>query len=68
LSLAKGWGIGLGVYKPLWEVFFTPSYPTALQMINRTMEELSDFYDLVALSAESQVRGTDFSVHENFNL
>jgi len=68
LSLAKGWGIGLGVYKPLWEAFFMPSYPTALQMINRTMEELSDFYDLVALSAESQVRGTDFSVHENFNL
>jgi hypothetical protein len=68
LSLAKGWGIGLGVYKPLWEAFFMPSYPTALQMINRTMEELSDFYDLVALSAGSQVRGTDFSVHENFNL
>jgi hypothetical protein len=59
LSLAKGWGIGLGVYKPLWEAFFMPSYPTALQMVNRTMEELSDFYDLVALSAGSQAKSKE---------
>jgi len=59
LSLAKGWGVGLGVYKPLWEALFTPSYPTALQMINRTMEELSDFYDLVALSAGSQAKSKE---------
>jgi hypothetical protein len=59
LSLAKGWGVGLGVYKPLWEAFFMPSYPTALQMINRTMEELSDFYDLVALSAGSQAKSKE---------
>jgi len=50
LSLIKGWGIGLGIYKPLWEAFFMPSYPTALQMINRTMDELADFHDLVASS------------------
>jgi hypothetical protein len=59
LSLIKGWGIGLGIYKPLWEAFFMPSYPTALQMINRTMEELSDFYDLVALSAGSQAKSEE---------
>jgi hypothetical protein len=50
LSMIKGWGIGLGIYKPLWEAFFMPSYPTALQMINRTMDELADFHDLVASS------------------
>jgi hypothetical protein len=50
LSMIKGWGIGLGIYKPLWEAFFMPSYPTALQMISRTMDELAHFHDLVASS------------------
>jgi len=50
LSMIKGWGMGLGIYKPLWEAFFMPSYPTALQMINRTMDELTHFHDLVASS------------------
>ena len=50
LSMIKGWGMGLGIYKPLWEAFFMPSYPTALQMINRTMDELAHFHDLVASS------------------
>lgn len=59
LSLTKGWGIGLGIYKPLWEALFTPSYPTALQMINKTMEELADFHDLVALSARSQAESRE---------
>jgi hypothetical protein len=59
LSLIKGWGMGLGIYKPLWEAFFTPSYPTALQMINRTMEDLADFHDLVALSAKSQAESRE---------
>jgi hypothetical protein len=59
LSLIKGWGIGLGIYKPLWEASFTPSYPTALQMINRTMEDLADFHDLVALSARSQAESRE---------
>jgi hypothetical protein len=47
LSMIRGWGMGLGIYRPLWEAFFMPSYPTALQMINRTMDELADFRDLV---------------------
>jgi hypothetical protein len=46
--LSEGWGIGLGIYKPLWEVFFMPTYPTASQAIDRTMEELADFHDLVS--------------------
>jgi hypothetical protein len=46
--LSKGWEIGLGIYKPLWEVFFMPTYPTASQAIDRTMEELADFHDLVS--------------------
>jgi hypothetical protein len=46
--LSEGWGIGLGIYKPLWEVFFMPTYPTASQAIDRTMEELTDFHDLVS--------------------
>jgi hypothetical protein len=59
LSLIKGWGMGLGIYKPLWEALFTPSYPTALQIINRTMEDLADFHDLVALSARSQAESRE---------
>lgn len=59
LSLIKGWGMGLGIYKPLWEALFTPSYPTVLQMINRTMEDLADFHDLVALSARSQAESRE---------
>jgi uncharacterized protein YfkK (UPF0435 family) len=62
-SLIRGWGIGLGIYKPLWEAFFMPSYPTALQMINRTMDELADFHDLVASSLRekpSWVKRIDF--------
>jgi hypothetical protein len=59
MSLIKGWGIGLGIYKPLWEALFTPSYSTALQMINKTMEELADFHDLVALSARSQAESRE---------
>ncbi|MCC6014274.1 MAG: hypothetical protein LM564_01045, partial [Desulfurococcaceae archaeon] len=50
LSMIKGWGMGLGIYKPLWEALFMPSYPTALQMINRTMDELANFRDLVVSS------------------
>jgi len=53
----------LGIYKPLWEAFFMPSYPTALQMINRTMDELADFHDLVASSLRekpSWVKRIDF--------
>jgi hypothetical protein len=46
--LSEGWGIGLGIYKPLWEVFFMPTYPTASRAIDRTMEELTDFHDLVS--------------------
>jgi hypothetical protein len=59
LSLIKGWGMGLGIYKPLWGAFFTPSYPTALQMINRTMEDLADFHDLVAFSTKSQAKSRE---------
>ena len=61
LSLIKGWGIGLGIYKPLWEALFTPSYPTALQMINRAMEDLADFHDLVARSARSQADSEEYA-------
>jgi hypothetical protein len=56
LSLTKGWGIGLGVYKPLWEALFMPSYPTAQQMVSRTMEDLADFHDLVDQSLEAKLR------------
>jgi len=47
LTLAKGWGLGLGVYRPLWEHFFMPTYSTALRAIEKAIEELVDFYDLI---------------------
>ena len=47
LTPIKGWGVGLGVYKPLWEHFFMPTYSTALHAIEKAIEELLDFYDLI---------------------
>jgi hypothetical protein len=55
LTPIKGWGVGLGIYKSLWEVFTMPTYFTALQMINRAMDELVDFKNLVARTARSQL-------------
>jgi hypothetical protein len=55
LTPIKGWGVGLGIYKSLWEVFTMPTYFTALQMINRAMDELEDFKNLVARTTRSQL-------------
>jgi hypothetical protein len=60
LTPIKRWGVGLGIYKSLWEVFTMPTYFTALQVIDRAMDELVDFHDLVAQSARSQVKGISF--------
>ena len=46
------WGVGLGVYKRLWDVEFVPTYPTALEKVRSTLEELKDFRELVLARVE----------------
>jgi hypothetical protein len=43
VALVKGWGVGLGVYKRLWEIEFISTYPTALKIVESTLAELKDF-------------------------
>jgi hypothetical protein len=42
----KRWGVGLGIYKRLWELEFVPTYPTALKNVEVTLTELSPFREL----------------------
>jgi len=52
LSPFRGWGVGLGVYKRLWDVEFVPTYPTALEKVRGALEELKDFRELVLARVE----------------
>jgi hypothetical protein len=47
----KRWGVGLGIYKRLWELEFVPTYPTALKNIEDTLMELSPFRKLFHISS-----------------
>lgn len=48
-ALVKGWGVGLGVYKRLWEFEFIPTYPTALKSVENALTELKDFRALIRI-------------------
>jgi hypothetical protein len=49
VALVKGWGVGLGVYKKLWDIEFIPTYPTALKSVENVLTELKDFRALIRI-------------------
>jgi hypothetical protein len=46
LTTIKRWGVGLGIYKRLWELEFVPTYPTALKNVEGALAELIPFRGL----------------------
>jgi len=36
--MPKGWGVGLGIYKRLWNIESIPTYPTALKSIKTSLD------------------------------
>lgn len=51
--LKDGWGVGLGVYRRLWDVAYVPTYPRALRAVERALEELKDFRELIQPQEET---------------